>query len=136
MKCLTPRCRNKTDGRKFCNTCRSRQSREKDPVKYCYTAARNNAKRRGKAFELTLDEFRAFCVKYDYLRGKGKTSESYSIDRIDSSRGYTVDNIQVITLSENSRKGAKVLSYDWATQYATVMTIKKNNLDNWDELLT
>lgn len=30
-----------------------------------------------------------------------------SIDRIDSSKGYTLDNIQWLTLSNNCRKGTK-----------------------------
>jgi hypothetical protein len=133
-KCLTPRCRNDPKDRRYCSTCRSRKSRAADPVKASYLAIKNRAKQRGKPFELTLDYFREFCYKYDYIKGKGKTKESFSIDCIINDLGYVEGNIRVLPLGDNSRKGAKILSYDYLTGYATVMNIVRNNADNWDEL--
>jgi hypothetical protein len=60
-----------------------------------------NAKRRGKEFTLTFDEFKEFCMKTGYDEKKGKSSDSLSIDRIESSNGYSKDNIRAITLSDN-----------------------------------
>lgn len=54
------------------------------------------------------------------MAGKGRHADSYSVDRIDNDKGYTIDNIRVLTLSENASKGAKILSYDYQTKHATV----------------
>jgi hypothetical protein len=51
-----------------------------------------------------MAEFKEFCRKTDYIELKGKSANSLSIDRKKSWLGYDFDNIQVLTLSENSRK--------------------------------
>lgn len=43
----------------------------------------------------------------------GRKGTSYTIDRIKNEKGYVPGNIQVLTLSQNSSKGTRVLSYDW-----------------------
>lgn len=43
----------------------------------------------------------------------GRTAHSYSVDRIDNTKGYIPGNIQALTIAQNSSKGTKVLSYDW-----------------------
>jgi hypothetical protein len=116
----------KENNTKYCSTCRSRQARERNPVKYCYLNLKHNAKRRGVAFELTFEEFVQFCYATNYMAGKGRTRTSYSIDRIDNDKGYTLDNIRVIPLHENSRKGNKKLEYDWRTGSAIVTNLIYN----------
>lgn len=126
-KCSTPRCRNnRAKDRKCCNTCNSRKWRKKHPLRYCYNALKQNSKRRNKEFTLSFEEFTKFCYETKYLAKKGQTKDSYTIDRKDSTKGYTFDNIQVLTLSENSRKGTKkVLVYDYQFPEQTyVATIK------------
>ncbi len=71
---------------------------------------KNNARRRGKDFQLTFEQFLEFAVKSGYIAGKGIYKESLHIDRIDETKGYTVDNIQVLTNIENVRK---YLSYNY-----------------------
>jgi hypothetical protein len=63
-----------------------------------------NAKRRGKEFTLTLKQFEEFCNKTGYDEKKGITADSLTVDRIKDHLGYSVDNIQAITLSENVKK--------------------------------
>ncbi|MDE2105442.1 MAG: hypothetical protein KGL39_49905 [Patescibacteria group bacterium] len=46
----------------------------------------------------------AWAERTQYARFKGKTSMSLSVDRINRDRGYQEDNIQAVTLRENSRK--------------------------------
>jgi hypothetical protein len=133
-KCITPRCRNKTSRGFCCSTCRARKTREADPIRYAYTTSKNNAKRRGKIFELTFEQFKAFFYKYDYIKGKGRTKESFTIDCIINDLGYVEGNIRILPLVDNARKGVKMLSYDWQTNYATVLRIARDNADNWDEL--
>lgn len=107
MKCATKFCLGHTtkSGRsRYCSKCRSIRWRDKFPLHYSFKNLRVRAKQRGKEFTLTRDEYVCFAVKTDYAKMKGKTSLSLSLDRIDDSRGYSKDNIQAITLRENSRK--------------------------------
>lgn len=69
--------------------------------------SRYNAKRRNIEFDLTTDLLEAFfivqnwkCAKtgipFDFEGMKGKRPFGPSIDRIDPSKGYTADNIQIV----------------------------------------
>ena len=82
-----------------------RDFKEGNPISYTYGALRQNARRRKKEFNLTLEEFTTFVKESGYIEGKGIKPESLTIDRIDSSKGYSIDNIQVISMSDNSSKG-------------------------------
>lgn len=104
-KCKTKHCRNDAaKGRTICEKCKSRLLKERHPVTYFFNALRNNARRRGKEFTLTMEEFKEFCEKTGYLGKKGKNGSDFSIDRKDHTKGYTKDNIQTLTLSENTTK--------------------------------
>lgn len=107
-----------------CHSCIKRKSIERDPVRYCFINLKANAKKRGKEFTLTLEFFRQFCRATNYIQNKGTTSESYSIDRIDNEKGYTPDNIRILTLSDNSKKHTKKLVFDWErTKDFTVISL-------------
>lgn len=102
MKCIN--CNNEArKGRKLCNTCKSRKAKIDNPYFYYFNLLRCNAKRRRKEFSITLDQFKIFCDKTNYLYLKGKRSNDYSIDRINIQKGYSIDNIRLVTVSENSR---------------------------------
>lgn len=69
-----------------------------------------------KGLHFTLEEwmewnkktYPTFISLYRIWQDSGfKRGLTPSIDRIDSSRGYTLDNIQWLTLSNNCRKGTK-----------------------------
>ena len=105
MKCQTPYCRNTAiKDRKLCGSCRKRIYRKKYPIKATYQDLRNNAKRRGKEFTLTFEEFKTFCVKTEYIINKGRTKEGFTIDRIDQNEGYHIWNIQVLSNTKNVKK--------------------------------
>jgi len=87
-----------------------RRWRSLNPMRYAYLNLKHNARRRGKEFKLTFEQFAQFCRKVDYLKKKGVSASSYHIDRIDENKGYTLDNIQVLTNSANVRK---YLDYRW-----------------------
>jgi hypothetical protein len=133
-KCATKYCNRKPEGnRQYCSTCRSRKCRQNNILKYTYNNLKSNSTRRGVEFTLTIEDFKKICYETNYIQGKGKSKLSYSIDRIDNSKGYVLENIRILTLSENSRKGSKILEYDWYTGYATVVNHTKyftNNSDN------
>lgn len=92
---------------KRCPTCRSRDYRRRNPVRYAFNNLRTNAKRRGHTFTLTFNQFQLFAVKTEYIVNKGTTRDSYSIDRIDPTKGYSIHNIQILTLAQNSQKGVR-----------------------------
>lgn len=129
--CSTKFCKNDSGNKSYCSTCRSKQSREKNFTAYSYNTLKANAKRRGKDFQLTLEEFKKFCVETNYLVGKGRSKTSLSIDRVENSIGYVLSNLKILTVSDNARKGAKVLEYDYVTRQATVIDCRtqKSNDD-------
>lgn len=108
MKCATHLCRHKVrKGHLRCSRCESQRWRKQHPVHAAYLALKANAKRRGKFFDLTLDQFEAFAVRTGYMKKKGIYQESWHIDRINEDGGYTIDNIQVLTNRQNVRKYLK-----------------------------
>jgi hypothetical protein len=50
------------------------------------------------------DDF--FHLFMDYTDSGFDRKFAPSVDRIDSSRGYTIDNMEWVTMSENSRRGS------------------------------
>ena len=103
--CITKWCRNnKEHWRRRCWKCTKRQYAKRHPIRNCYHVLRANAKRRGKEFNLTLEQFRKFAIETSYINKRGRTSRKFHIDRIDNYKGYSVDNIQSITSSANAKK--------------------------------
>lgn len=97
---------------KTCCKCRHEIEKERDPERYFYGVLKRNAKRRGHEFNLTLDEFRKFCLRTEYINKKGIKRNSLTIDRIDETKGYRADNIQVLKNHENVKKYVKWISRD------------------------
>ena len=106
--CVACRCTRKSSKKdRFCHKHRKRYQKENNPVVYTFGFLKQNAKRRGKPFDLTIDQFRRFCKETNYIELKGKLAKSASIDRIDSTKGYSIDNIQILSLAENASKSNK-----------------------------
>lgn len=107
--CKVKGCSRKISSRKnhkrggFCRRCAEHRYKARHPYAYALNKLRNNARRRGIPFELTLEEFIMFCDLTDYMSASGRFADCLSIDRIDPKRGYTLDNIQAVTVSVNSR---------------------------------
>lgn len=120
--CATKFCKNKTDGRKLCSTCRVRKHRESDPVKYAFENLRTNAKRRNILFTITLEQFRDWCSKVTYIGFAGRSSTSYTIDRRHNDIGYHIDNIEVMEKGENVKK---FFYYDYRTRQTSFMVHKE-----------
>ena len=118
--CETKRCTNpKTKKGSYCAKCSMRKWRANNPLKSAYFTLRDNAKRRKKEFTITFEEFKKFCYETQVLAGRGRSKDSYHIDRIDDNKGYSYDNIQVLTNTENMKKEhkrRKTLVYDWETK--------------------
>lgn len=103
--CLNPMCRNRRGKKRLkCWKCIKSEFRSKYPLHNAFFNLRQNAKRRGKEFTLTIDQFRKFVDETDYLKKRGIKSMCLSIDRIDNLKGYIFENIRAITVSANSYK--------------------------------
>lgn len=72
-----------------------------DPIRYAYQTTKDNAKRRGHGFTLTLLYFRTWCEENNYIELKGRFAHNMSIDRIVPELGYADGNIQILSVSEN-----------------------------------
>lgn len=103
--CIEWGCSKKAKGAPRCAACHRRIWAENNPEKYLYANLRGNARRRGKVFEITFEEFSAFLKKENYLRRKrGRTKTSVSVDRDRNELGYVAGNLKAVTLSDNSWK--------------------------------
>ena len=75
-----------------------------------YNSCRSNAKKKNKEFTLQLEDINLpeFCpilrVKLTNISEQGRVQTNASIDRIDSTKGYTKDNIQIISDLANRMK--------------------------------
>lgn len=126
--CEYPFCKRKKrkgkDGKKkgrYCTTCDKKVWRKNNPMKAVFQTLRQNARRRGKVFTLTFEQFQKFCRETRYMRGRGREQKSYTIDREKNELGYTADNIRMLPKGENSRKGTKTLIYDY--RYPELTTV-------------
>ena len=103
--CVVSQCtRGTTKHYKLCFKHKREKQKIENPLRYWFDILRQNAKRREIDFGLTIEEFKLFCDRTNYLEKKGQDAGSYTIDRIKNSIGYYLDNLQVLTLSQNSRK--------------------------------
>lgn len=125
-KCKTKNCRKKSKNGGKCWTCIKRNYAERYPVKYAYQVLKNNAKRRGHKFTITLQDFIRFCVKTKILLGRGRTKDCYSIDRIKEEKGYEKGNLQVLTVSDNRLKYShKQVKYDYENKVGRVVKVER-----------
>ena len=96
----------------ICFSCQKRNYKNRYPEKYAYQVLKNNAKRRGKTFKLTFEQFLEFAIQTNYMDKKGRTFFGLHIDRIDEAVGYEISNIQVLTNTENIKKFHNSKKYD------------------------
>ena len=108
MNCTKKYCTRKGGRRSgLCPRHRVEKWRKDNPVRYAFITLADNAKRRGKPFEISFEYFTEFCTKTKYIQGKGKTKESFTIDRKDETIGYVEGNLQLLSNSDNVKKMLK-----------------------------
>lgn len=105
--CCAYACSNKPIKKKggLCHKHFARKRRTEDPIGTRYTQFKGKAKQRNKPFTISLEQFRKFCFDSGYIVKKGRRGFSATIDRIDNSKGYHIDNIQILTNRQNASKG-------------------------------
>lgn len=113
--------------RRYCYACKYQREKARDGQRTAYHRLKSNAKRRRIPFDLSLDEFRSFCIETEILLGRGRTATSWQIDRINDDPfagyyGYRADNIRKCTTTENVQKELekrrRSLQYDYQTRFA------------------
>lgn len=106
---------NRGPSRGMCSICLreyAKKRRRSNPKQFIIYRLRGNAKKRGIEFKLTeatLPAIPEYCpvlswIKLVYEVGKGTSEGSLSLDRIDSSKGYTEDNVRFISNRANTLK--------------------------------
>ena len=103
--CIERFCRNESaEKRRICYRCKARKYKARHPIKHLFNIKKQRAKERGHKWDLTCQEFEEFVLRTGYMDRRGRGRNGMSIDRIDPDKGYTIDNIQTLTVSENSKK--------------------------------
>ena len=96
-----------------CDSCKSKSSnKHRNPYKTVFNNAKARVKRDNQwewSLEFDTFLFPEYCkylgIKLDYSFGKGSIKDnSPSFDRIDSSKGYTIDNVEIISNKANTMK--------------------------------
>ena len=87
--------------------CHKRAYRTAHPIQDAWHHLHNHAKERRIEVGLKFPIFENFCLQTGYYERRGNEAESLTIDRFDAALGYEATNIQILTRSENSRKGAR-----------------------------
>lgn len=76
----------------------------KNPFRLAWYGARNNACRRGIVWALSYEDFCRVWGSSGCWGKRGKRRGEYQMDRKDNSRGYTPDNVQIISGALNRVK--------------------------------
>lgn len=110
--------------------------RKKNPERAMLTAAKYRAKKNNLPFDLEVSDIvlPTHCpiLKIPLLtyagQGNNIRKDSYSLDRIDPTKGYTKDNIQVISglanrMKQNATQEELILFADWVIK--TYLTQEK-----------
>lgn len=100
--------RNKENNRRWQRDYRKKQ-RLLHPERYLYKEARLRTKDKGIEFDLTYEDIAIpeVCpiLGIELFISEGKSrANSPSLDRVDSSKGYTKDNVSVISMKANACK--------------------------------
>lgn len=90
------------------STKRVRQWRLDNPIADCLHRNKSHAKQRGIEWHIDELQWWVFCLATNYHKLKGIGANDLSLDRIQAWRGYEFDNIQILTLSQNTLKKMKV----------------------------
>lgn len=89
----------------LCGTHHKEKWRFENPLHAAFDNLRASARKRRIKFTLTLEQFQTLVEPTRYMDDKGRTRHCLHLDRVDVSRGYEFDNMQVLTCEENVAKG-------------------------------
>lgn len=107
LYCCAYSCNNKPVARLggLCYKHYRRRRKELDPIAERYAQFKSKSKARGIENSVTLAEFRSFAKRTGYIHVKGRRGQNATIDRICNVHGYHLWNMQLLTNTQNARKG-------------------------------
>lgn len=92
---------------------RKQNQKARNPLKYFFNAFKQNAKRKGRKFELTFDDYAKIWTgknakkwAENMRRAEKGLPKKWVIDRVNPKLGYKKSNVQIISLRANASKGA------------------------------
>ena len=108
----------------YCKTCnkqklKDRQHSRTGLISRIFSNQKTNSKKRGHVLpNYTIQELREWCLSQkiyhtlyeEWVQSDFKKGKSPSCDRIDDSKPYTLDNIQLMSWDDNKAKGHKSIS--------------------------
>lgn len=112
----------------LCKTCNSNRVKSQTPEWKMHQRAKVRAKAKGMKFELKVSDINIpdTCpiLNIDLNMNSGRSgayTNSPSLDRIDNSKGYIAENIQVVSQLANAMKGAATVEQlqlfaDWVNK--------------------
>lgn len=109
--CKNKGCGKAVSGSRYeCGACRQRRWVVNKPVTSRFVYWKRNTKARGIPNDVTLYQYTVFGIEtgYFYYLSIGV---DVTIDRKDSTKGYVIGNLQLLTRSENVSKQKKEISY-------------------------
>lgn len=89
---------------------KSKKKRQEDQRASLLLSCKMSARKKGLEFNITVDDIQIpeVCpilgIKLTNIQGSGRVWSNASVDRIDSSKGYVVGNVQVISCKANTMK--------------------------------
>lgn len=92
---------------KICEKERNLIYRNNDPIRFMLNDAKQHAKQKNIIFDLKKDDILNLLIHQDNkcaISGISFDLEKFSIDKIDPQKGYTNDNIQLLTINVNRMK--------------------------------
>jgi hypothetical protein len=103
-RCVEPNCYNDAPKGRLCSKHQTRRWRANNVIRNSYNSLRAHARERFISFDITWNYWKEFCERTRYHELKGTGAEDMSIDRPNSLRGYTDDNIRMLSVRDNTFK--------------------------------
>ena len=114
---------------RFCHACWQERWRRMNPKEAAYATLRAHALKRRIGFTLTFARFvEVTDVEGFWYYDAATHGDRLSIDRIRAWEGYANDNVQVLTVSENTVKGNKER---WLPEHVRAVLARKRQTEAW-----
>jgi len=81
-----------------------RDWRKRNPKRAAYCTLKDHAKARRIDVLLTYEEFCSVVDQTDYIERSGRRRHELQLDRIDATKPYSLENVRVVSCSENASK--------------------------------
>ena len=105
--CCIAHCRKQRNRGRLCYKHRQEVYKLRHPLRYFFNNHRQNAKRRGKVWSLSFEQYALLWKLSGRLPHVKSDGMMWAIDRIDESRGYEWGNVRIVDFMTNSLRIAE-----------------------------